>query len=104
MTGPAQTLRKLVTCITEASLERELSREIESLGVRGYTITDVRGRGEQGARSSSWGHTGNVRVEVVCDVPLAERLLSRLREKYAAHYAMVLWVQDVEVMRPDKFN
>ena len=103
MTGPAQTLRKLVTVITEASLERDLVREIEAQGARGYTITDARGRGEQGTRGSAWGHSGNIRVEVICDTPLAERLLLRLREKYYAHYAIVLFVQDVEVLRPDKF-
>jgi len=31
-------------------------------------------------------------------------LLSRLREKYYEHYAIVMWVQDVEVLRPDKFR
>lgn len=103
MTGPAQTIRKLVTVITEASLERDLTRELDGLGAGGYTITDARGRGEHGTRSSAWGHSGNIRVEVICDTPLAERLLTRLREKYYQHYAIVLFVQDVEVLRPDKF-
>lgn len=96
-------IRRLVTVITEASLERELTRELEALGASGYTITDARGRGERGIRSSSWGHTGNIRIEVICDGELAERLMERLRDKYYAHYAMVLFVHDVEVLRPEKF-
>ncbi len=95
--------RKLVTVITETALERELTRELEALGVRGYTITDARGRGDHGTRSSSWGHTGNIRVEVICEAALAERLMQRLRDKYYQHYAMVLFAHDVEVLRPDKF-
>ena len=98
MTGAAQTQRKLLTVITEANLE------LDALGVGGYTITDARGRGEQEARRSSWGHTGNIRVEVVCDTPLAEHLLGRLRDKYYEHYSIVMWVQDVEVLRPGKFR
>ena len=43
MTGAAQTHRKLLTVITESNLERDLVREIESLGVGGYTISDARG-------------------------------------------------------------
>ncbi len=96
-------LRRLVTVITEASLERELTRELEAQGVRGYTITDARGRGSRGKRSSSWGHSGNIRVEVICEQALAERLMQRLREKYYEHYAMVLFAHDVEVLRPEKF-
>lgn len=102
MPDPQHT-RRLVTVITETPLERELTRELDALGVRGYTITDARGRGDHGRRSSSWGHTGNIRVEIICDAPLAERLMQHLREKYYDHYAMVLFAHDVEVLRPDKF-
>jgi hypothetical protein len=44
--------RRLLTVITEAALERELIAEIESLGARGYTISDARGKGSRGLRSS----------------------------------------------------
>lgn len=104
MTGVAASHRKLVTVITESSLERDLVREIESLGVAGYTVSDARGRGDKGVRASHWGHSSNIRVEIVCDTPLAERVLERLRERYYEHYAIVMWVQDVEVLRPDKFR
>jgi len=95
--------RRLVTVITEAALERELIREFDALGVRGYTVTEARGRGDRGTRSSSWGHTGNIRVEIICDATLAERVMHTLRDKYYAHYAMVLFAHDVEVLRPEKF-
>jgi nitrogen regulatory protein PII len=104
MTGAAQSLRKLLTVITESQLERDLIKEIEALGVVGYTITDARGRGDKGVRASHWGHSSNIRIEIVCDTPLAERVLARLSDKYYAHYAIVMWVQDVEVLRPDKFR
>ncbi|MFZ9653701.1 MAG: transcriptional regulator [Gammaproteobacteria bacterium] len=104
MTGAAHTLRKLVTVITEATLERDLTREIETLGVAGYTVTDARGRGAHGERPSHWGHSSNIRLEVICDTPLAERLVERLRDKYYPNFAIVMWVQDVEVLRPDKFR
>jgi len=77
MTGAAQAHRKLLTVITESNLERNLVREIEALGVAGYTISDVRGRGDNGLRASHWGHSSNIRTEIVCDTPLAERVLER---------------------------
>ncbi len=104
--------RRLLTIVTEAVLERELVTEIESLGVRGYTITDARGKGSRGRRQSDWAQEGNIRVEVVegnirvevvCEAELAERVAGHLRDRYYDHYAMVLFLQDVNVLRPDKF-
>ena len=95
--------RRLLTVVTEAVLERELVAELEALGVRGYTITDARGKGGRGRRQSDWAKEGNIRVEIVCEPALAERIAARLRERYYDHYAMILYLQDVSVLRPDKF-
>ena len=95
--------RRLLTIVTEALLERELLAEFEALGVRGYTITDARGKGGRGNRQSDWAQEGNVRIEIVCEPALADRIAARLRERYYDHYAMILYLQDVSVLRPDKF-
>lgn len=95
--------RRLVTVVTEALLEPALTRELDALGVSGYTITDARGRGSRGARRSGWRESTNIRLEVLCSAELAHRLVEALREKYYADYAMVLWHQPVEVLRPEKF-
>jgi nitrogen regulatory protein PII len=97
-------IRKLVTIITEAQIERDLTRDLESHGVLGYTITDARGRGTHGERSSSWSMSGNIRVEVICEAAHADELMSYLRDRYYQNYAMVVFAHDVEVMRPDKFR
>ena len=95
--------RRLLTIVTEAALERELLAEFDALGVRGYTITDARGKGGRGRRQSDWTQEGNVRIEIVCEPALAERVAMRLRERYYEHYAMILFLQDVDVLRPEKF-
>lgn len=96
-------VRRLLTVITEASLERSLIEDLERLGARGYTITDARGQGHRGKRTLDWEHSANIRLEVICDSGLAERLAAHLRERYYDHYAMILFVADVEVLRPEKF-
>ena len=61
------TARKLLTVVTEAALEATLVREIETLGARGYTITDARGKGGGGKkRDASWAPHANIRLEVLC--------------------------------------
>jgi hypothetical protein len=95
--------RRLLTIVTEAVLERELLAEFAALGVRGYTITDARGRGSRGTRQSEWAQEANIRIEIVCEPALAEQVAARLRERYYDHYAMILYLHDVSVLRPEKF-
>ncbi len=95
--------RRMVTIVTEAALERDLTLELDALGARGYTIADVRGRGSRGIRSADWAPAGNIRVEVICDADTAERIAERIRARFYDHYAMILFVQDVSVLRPEKF-
>jgi len=95
--------RRMVTIVTEAALERELVAELDALGARGFTITDARGKGSRGLRQSDWAQAGNIRVEVICDPELAERIADRVRERYYDHYAMIVFLQDVGVLREDKF-
>jgi nitrogen regulatory protein PII len=95
--------RRMVTIVTESALERELIAELEGLGVHGFTISDVRGKGSRGTRRGEWAPAGNIRIEVVCDQAAAERIAELVRDRYYDHYAMILYVQDVSVLRPEKF-
>ena len=95
--------RKLVTIITESALELSLIDDFERLGVRGYTITNARGKGHRGARGADWSTSSNIRIEVVCSVQVAEAVVEHLKEHYYRDYAMVLFMNDVEVTRPEKF-
>lgn len=95
--------RKLVTIVTEAVLEATLLRELEELGVTGYTICDARGRGRRGVRSAGWDLAGNIRIEVLCNAELAQAIAVRLHERYYDDYAMIMFTTDVEVLRPERF-
>lgn len=95
--------RKLLTIVTEAVLESTLVHFIEEHHAHGYTITDARGKGSRGVRGAGWEASSNIRIEVVCDAATAEGLAARLREHYYADYAMILFLSDVEVLRPGKF-
>lgn len=96
--------RKLITVFTEAGLEREMTRELDALGAPGYTVVDARGRGHRGDRISSWEQNANIRLEVICDEERAKRIVKHLQTRYYQHYAMVIYLQDVEVLRPHKFD
>lgn len=96
-------MRKLLTVICEAALEETLLNDLESLGARGYTVTDARGKGSRGRRDATWGPLANIRIEVLCTADTAAAICAALREHYYADYSMVLFVADVDVLRPEKF-
>lgn len=95
--------RVMLTIVTESVIEHALLADLEKLGVRGYTVTDARGRGTRGVRDADWGEAANVRIEIICARPLAESVLAHLQACYYANYAMVACLHEVEVLRPEKF-
>ncbi|MBL0220315.1 MAG: transcriptional regulator [Myxococcales bacterium] len=88
----------VVTIIAEQALEPLLVRDLEKLGVAGYTITDARGCGHRGLRSSTSAEGGNIRCEVVCARRLAARILDHLELTYYEHYAMISFVTEIVVL------
>lgn len=97
------TTRKLLTVICEAGLERAIATDLGRLGARGYTITDARGHGAHGERDGLWPPSANIRVEILCDAVVAAAIASDLKSRYYAQYSMVIFIADVQVLRPDKF-
>ena len=91
--------RKLLTIVAEAPLEQRLIQNLERCGATGYTITDARGKGTRGVRNALWEHSGNIRLEVLCDVAIADAIVVHLKDHFYNNYAMVLFISDVDVLR-----
>lgn len=94
---------KLVVLIAEKALEDKLAHDVMQLGAHGYTVADVRGRGSHGNRNGTWDADGSIRMEILCGVKTAVTITTHVQEQYFRHYAMVAFVADVGVLRPDKF-
>ena len=98
------TRRKLLTVVVESALEKRLVADLTELGASGYTVQDARGLGDHGLRGADYEFDRNIRVEVLCDEEAARRIAERIYERYSDSYAMVMWVANVEVLRPEKFD
>lgn len=95
--------RKLLTVVTESVLEQMLCDELIELGASGYTVVNARGRGSRMIREAGWSSDSNIRIEVICEENTADRIIKHLRERYYEHYAMILYISDIAVLRPEKF-
>jgi hypothetical protein len=103
MSEVATEKRVLLTIVTESVIENALMADLGGLGMRGYTVSDARGRGDRGLRDANWDEAANIRIEILCARSLAQQLLAHLKARYYANYAMVAWLNEVEVLRPEKF-
>jgi len=95
---------KIVTIVTEAILEQDICELLRRLGATGYTVTDARGAGSRGVRNAGWQSSSNVRIEVLCNPGLAEKIAVQVQDLYYENYAMVLFTADISVLRPNKFS
>lgn len=93
---------KLVTIVAERILEQRLIEALEKLGARGHTITDAHGRGSRGVRASEW-EGPDVRIETLVSADVADAVVEYIAQKYFEHYAVIVYVQDAEVVRGEKY-
>jgi nitrogen regulatory protein PII len=100
---------KKVTIITEAIIEAQVISLLNEYKVKGYTIyRDLVGKGARGIRSGSgvvekFGK--NVRIEtIVSSEERARTITDAVYAKFLAEkYAGIIYVEDIQVVRPDKF-
>ena len=95
--------KQLLVIIGEAALEKFLVRDIIGFGAHGYTIADVRGGGEHGTRDAEWEGSRSIRMEVICEHAVAEKIVEHVIAHYAKNFSLSLYVSDVGVIRKDKY-
>ncbi len=93
---------KLVTIIAESVLEHRLVNDIRRLGAKGFTRSEVSGEGSRGRRVGDV-EGANIRLECLVSEATAERILEELAERYFENYAVVAFVENVAVVRGDKY-
>ena len=94
---------KRVTVVCEKHARGPVLELVAAVGAHGWTLWEVEGSGHQGMRTADIPEFTNIQVEVVVRPPVAERLLTRLRDELFPRYAMIAWETDVRVLRAGKF-
>ncbi|MFO1494480.1 MAG: hypothetical protein U1F26_07460 [Lysobacterales bacterium] len=94
---------RLLTIIAERLLKDRILHHLDQLGVSGYTLMDSAGRGARGLIVDEW-QGDNVEIQVLAPRESIDRVAQRLRERYFEHHSIVLYAQDVDVLRPAKYG
>jgi nitrogen regulatory protein PII len=94
---------KRVTIVGDNAVGRQIVKEMHDLGATGYTYTVVHGEGARGTRPSRW-EGPNAKIEVIATAELARKIVEHIARNYFAQYAIIAFLDDVEVLRGEKFG
>jgi len=97
---------KKVSIVTEKLNEREIEEIVEAAGATGYTVFEGSGKGSHGVKGRH--HLVNdfalVKIEVIVGtLEVAEAIAEQVAERYFDDYAGIVYIDDVEVLRREKF-
>ena len=101
---------KKVVIIAEKILTSKICEIIDASGARGYTIVPAGGKGGHhkhftSERASVVDDFSTVRIEVITkDKAIAEGIGIEVVEKCFDKYSGIIYLEDVEILRPAKFN
>jgi nitrogen regulatory protein P-II 1 len=96
---------KLVTAVIKPHMLDSVKDSLQSLGVQGITVTEVRGFGRQGGHTETYrgaeysiDFIPKLRVEVLCESEDADKMMQTIQA--AAHTGQIgdgkVWVIDIE--------
>jgi nitrogen regulatory protein PII len=91
---------QLVTIIAPTALKGHIEKDLQTLGVPGYTVTKASGRGHSGPRDRGVFDEGVVQFEILASAETARAILGRIGEE-AETFGLLAFSAPVEaVPRP----
>ncbi len=97
-----QTIRR-VTVYADASLEESLLAKFAELGSNGYTVVDCRGKGEHSVVKAFFSEVSHVRIEVLVQPAVAERIIDLLASGQFQSRAVAACMETVQVAAGERF-
>ncbi|MEM1057087.1 MAG: transcriptional regulator [Bacteroidota bacterium] len=94
---------RLVTIVAESTVRDRLLSAIHRLGATGHTMSEVRGEGTRGGMQGATWERPSVKIETIVTVDVAEQIANHVAENYFRHHSVIVYLQDVEVLRGSKY-
>lgn len=97
-----------VVIITEKLIQDGVTRIIEEMGGRGYTITPASGKGSRNIRSSGRPAVvdafSNIKIEVITGSrDTGTRIAEAVTDRYFSNYSGITYIEEVEIVRRERF-
>ena len=95
---------KLLTITCEILAQENVLDILHKHKVSGYTSYEVNGDGARGIRGQGFQNEKNVKIEIVLPEEKLQDIVEELTRTMFSDYAIIVYVSDVGVVRPDKFG
>jgi nitrogen regulatory protein PII len=86
-----------ITVVTHNRLEETLVSQFAKFGAKGYTAMDCRGQGEHELLQDVFAGATRVRIEVIVQPDVAEKILAYLEDPQFQHQPIMASVESLEV-------
>jgi hypothetical protein len=94
---------KRITIIGDENVGYRIVQEVLAFGATGYTYHLASGKGARGIRPRH-AEPSNANIQVIATPELAHQILEHVAKNYFEKYAMIAFLDDVEVVRGEKFG
>jgi len=94
---------KLLTITCEILAQKNIIEILKNHDITGYTTYEVEGNGARGLRGQGLQTEKNVKVEVILREEKLSGVIEEISRTLFADFALVLYVSDVGIVRPEKF-
>jgi nitrogen regulatory protein P-II 2 len=98
------TIIKLVTIIAEPVLRERIIVDVQRLGARGYTLTEVHGHGAGWVSGQEFWNGAQLKLETLVTDDVADRILTHMAAAYFAEFAVIAYVTEARIVRAEKFS
>lgn len=95
---------KLLTIVCEILAQKNVIDIFEKHKVSGYTIYEAEGNGAKGIRGKGFKNEKNVKIETILTEKTAEKIIEEILSTLISDYAIIFYINDVQVARVEKFT
>ena len=94
---------KLLTITCEILAQENILEILKNHEITGYTKYEVDGNGSRGLRGQGFKNEKNIKIEIIIRDEKLQDIVEEISRTLFANFAIVLYVSNVGVLRPEKF-
>lgn len=94
---------KLLTVTCEILAQKNILEILNKHGITGYTSYEVDGNGSKGIRGQGFKNEKNVKIEIISTEARLKDVVEEITRALFSDFAIIVYLSDVQVLRPEKF-
>ena len=94
---------KLLTVTCEVLAQKNILEILNRHGITGYTLYEVDGNGSKGIRGQGFKNEKNVKIEIISTEARLKDIVEEIARSLFLDFAIIVYLSDVQVLRPEKF-